>query len=86
MKHGICKSREEMEKLSQMIVQSPEKLKKEQERMRYQLTQQRELNEQKAEKMDSMRVKLEKLRQHETNVDTAVKMIGAIHEDVDKEK
>ena len=80
------KTKEEMDKLSQKIVQSPERVREDQENMKQQLVNMKCGMEKKWELLEEMRQRLETVVQGTTTVDKVLKLLLELETDLVKEK
>lgn len=81
----ILKTKEEMDKLSQKIVQSPERVREDQENMKQQLVNMKCGMEKKWELLEEMRQRLETVVQGTTTVDKVLKLLLELETDLVKE-
>jgi hypothetical protein len=82
----ILKTKEEMDKLSQKIVQSPERVREDQDNMKQQLVNMKCGMEKKWELLEEMRQRLETVVQGTTTVDKVLKLLLELETDLVKEK
>jgi len=80
------KTKEEMDKLSQKIVQSPERVREDQDNMKQQLVNMKCGMEKKWELLEEMRQRLETVVQGTTTVDKVLKLLLELETDLVKEK
>ena len=80
------KTKEEMDKLSQKIVQSPERVREDQDNMKQQLVNMKCGMEKKWELLEEMRQRLETVVQGTTTVDKVLKLLLELETDLLKEK
>lgn len=86
MKVAISKAKGEIEKLSLKIVQSPQKVKKEQEDMKQRLVSMKMTLENKQERLSELQKMKQNIMRSEIDAEKALKLLMSIQCDVDKEK
>ena len=82
----ILKTKEEMAKLSQKIVQSPERVREDQDNMKQQLVCMKGGLEKKWELLEELRQRLENVTQGTASLDKVLKLLTELQTDMDKEK
>lgn len=86
VKVALCQAKERGEKLSNKIVQSPDRVRVEQETMKQTLASLKIQLEQKRERLAEYKKKMEALKQGMGNSEKALKMLKEIHKEVDCER
>lgn len=81
----ILKTKEEMDKLSQKIVQSPERVREDQENMKHQLVNMKSGMDKKWELLEEMRQRLETVIQGTATVDKVLKLLTELQADIEME-